>query len=266
MNITDYSQEFDASSYLFVEFSSPGGVDDYKHTMHEFAVKKLHDFFLKKSFSSSTSELKVLDFGCGPVIANVISAARVATEVVLAEYTEEGRSAVQMWLKKDPNAFDWSPYFKYVVQTLEGGTAEAAEEREKRLRSIMKGVVHCDITQATPIEIDYQGPYDVVISCLCISDACKTTDDFLKAVGKLATLVKSKGHLLLSFVEPNKETNGADFNYKIGDKTYRALAVDRTFIQSALRNYFNNITVEFLPTANEEIGMLGVTFFIACKQ
>ena len=269
-NSTDYSQGFDVSSYLFEGFSSPGGVcktddvhDEIEHTIHGFAVKNLHDFFLKKALSSSTSDFRVLDFGCGPVIANVISAARVATEVVLAEYTEEGRSAVQMWLEEDPNAFNWSPYFKYVVQTLEGGTVEATEEREKRLRSIMKGVVHCDITQATPIEIDYQGPYNVVISCFCILNACKTADDFLKAVGKLATLVKPKGHLLLSFVEP-KEKIGAN-NYKIGNKTYGALAVDRAFTQLALRNYFNEITVEFLPMANFE-NMLGTTFFVARKQ
>ena len=268
MSDTDYSQEFDIGSYLIEGFSSPGDTcdidgDEIEHTMHDFAVKNLHNFFQKKSLSSSTSEFKVLDFGCGPVVANVISAARVATEVVLAEYTEEGRSAVRMWLEEDPNAFNWSPYFKYVVQTLEGGTVEATEEREKRLRSIVKGVVHCDITQAQPIEIGYQGPYDVVISCLCILNACKTTDDFLKAVGKLATLVKSKGHLLLSFVEP-KEAIGVD-NYKIGNKTYSALAVDRTFIQSALRNDFDEITIEFLPMANFK-DMLGTSFFVACKQ
>ena len=274
MTSTDYSQEFDVGSYLIEGFSSPGGTNDegaraftvdeeIKHTIHDFAVKNLHNFFQKKSLSSSTSEFKVLDFGCGPVIANVISAARVATEVVLAEYTEEGRSALRMWLEEDPNAFNWSPYFKYVVQTLEGCTAEAAEERKKRLRSIVKGVVHCDVTQqGPPIEIGYQGPYDVVISCFCITNACKTTDDFLKAVDKLATLVKSNGYLLLCSVE-SKET-GAE-NYTIGNKTYSALAVDCTFTQSALRNYFNEITVEFLPMANFQ-DMLGTSFYVTCKQ
>ena len=155
---TAYSQEFDVGSYLIKGFgSSPGSAgyngDEIQPTLHDFAVKNLRDFFQKKSVLSSISEFKVLDFGCGPVIANVISAARVATEVVLAEYTEEGRSAVRMWLEEDPNAFNWSPYFKYVVQTLEGGTAEAAKEREKRLRSITKGVVHCDITQARPLRL-----------------------------------------------------------------------------------------------------------------
>ena len=274
MIVMNYSaQEFDVESYL-MGFSPPETDDDeskgtiftedeeIQHTVHNFAVKNLHDFFLKKSLSSSTSEVKVLDFGCGPVIANVISAARVATEVVLAEYTEEGRSAVRMWLENDPNAFNWSPYFKYVVQTLEGGTVEVAEERKKRLRSIVKGVVHCDITQAPPIETDYQGPYDVVISCLCISNACKTTDDFLKAVGKLATLVKAEGHLLLCCVE-SKEI-GVE-NYKIGNKTYSALAIHCTFTQSALRNYFNDVTVEFLPMTKFKY-VMGTTFYVACKQ
>ena len=122
--IQNYSQEFDVGSYLIKGFGTS-----------RLCGEEFTRFFFQKSVLSSISEFKVLDFGCGPVIANVISAARVATEVVLAEYTEEGRSAVRMWLEEDPNAFNWYLYFKYVVQTLEGGTAEAAEEREKRLRS-----------------------------------------------------------------------------------------------------------------------------------
>ena len=145
--------------------------------------------------------------------------------------------------------------------------AQTDETRRSFLRPwtpgtrLTKGVVRCTLRHHTgpAIEIVYQGPYDVVISCLCILNRCKTTDDFLKAVGKLATLVKSKGHLLLSFVEP-KKVIGVD-NFKIGNKTYNALAVDRTFMQSALRNHFDEIAVEFFPMPNYK-EMLGATFLL----
>ena len=68
-----------------------------------------------------------------------LAMARVASKIVLAEYrTEQGRAAVRSWLDNNPNSFNWSPFHKYVVQTLEGCSAKAAEEREKRLRSIVK--------------------------------------------------------------------------------------------------------------------------------
>ena len=261
---TDYSIDFDVDSYLVSRFTSPGHesyTGDYEHQMRDFAIQKLQEFFQSKSFSSNCS---VLDYGSGPVIANVISAARVATEVVLAEYTEKGRSALRLWLDKDPNAFNWSPYMEYVVQKLERGTAHEVAEREKRLRSIVKAVVHCDITQDPPIEKGYRGPYDVVMSLLCISVECKSNEDYLKAISKLANLVKSGGYLLLYLDEP-KDSSGI-VTYSIGNKTYDSYIVDPSFVQSALeKNNFQEITVESLPTEAYE-HMSGTAFYTACKK
>ena len=199
------------------------------------------------------------------MIANVITAARVASEIVLAEYTEEGRAAVRSWLDNSPNSFNWSPFHKYVVQTLESGSAEAAEEREKRLRSIVKAVVECDIAQDPPIRDGYQGPYDAVISCLCLTTACKTKEEFVRAVHKVSALVKPGGCLLFSMVEPKDTT--LHFHYPIGDKTYVQFINDRSFVESTFGNNFQEVTIKQLPAdatmANRGINC--VLFFTAWK-
>ena len=46
----------------------------------------------------------MLDYGCGPVIANVISAAGIGSDIILAEYTEKSRQAIQQWLDSEPSA------------------------------------------------------------------------------------------------------------------------------------------------------------------
>ena len=38
--------------------------------------------------------------------------------IVFGEYTERNREVLQMWLDKEPDAFDFTPFFKYVVQDL----------------------------------------------------------------------------------------------------------------------------------------------------
>ena len=209
----------------------------------------------------------MLDYGCGPVLANVISAAKVATEIVLAEYTEEGRSAVQQWLKKDPNAFDWSPYCKYIVQTLEDGSVHEAKLREKRLRDIVKAVVPCDIALDPPIETGYEGPYDVVICCLSIGNVSKTNEDFDKEIRRIATLVKSGKHLLMYLVE-SKDMNECYVHYSIGDKKYTEMKVDHPFVQTTLDKYFCEITVNKFSTdaawATSQ-NVLGTMFFTARK-
>ena len=86
-----------------------------------FKLKRLHEFY--QSYLSA-AKLKILDIGTGPSIANIISAAPHAAEIVLSEYTEANRSALLQWLNSDANAFDWTHILKYVVVDLEGKAEE----------------------------------------------------------------------------------------------------------------------------------------------
>ena len=70
-------------------------------------------------FQSLPQGIKVLDYGSGPSILATISAASKASEIVLSDYTERNRDAINQWLKKDAEAVDWSPHFSYVVEKLE---------------------------------------------------------------------------------------------------------------------------------------------------
>ena len=78
-----------------------------------------------------------------------ISSARNATEIVLSEYTERNRAALQLWIMMngDPKAHDFSQYFKYVVQDLEGRSEKEAFERQEKLQRVVKAIVSCDITE-----------------------------------------------------------------------------------------------------------------------
>ena len=42
-----------------------------------------------------------------------------------SDYVKASRDEVLLWKNKDLNAHDWSPYFKRVVQSLEGQTSPA---------------------------------------------------------------------------------------------------------------------------------------------
>ena len=79
----------------------------------------------------SGCELKVLDFGSGPVVQNSINAAAFACEVVFSDISSANRKAIQKWLDGDADAFNWSPHFG---KRREGGKRERAEN-EKDLKS-----------------------------------------------------------------------------------------------------------------------------------
>ena len=107
-----------------------------------FKLKQLHEFY--QSYPS-TAKLKILEIGAGPSIANTVSAAPHAAEIVPSEYTEANRSALLQWLNNDPNAFDWIHIFKCFVVDLEGKTEEAIPTRAELVRIVVKAVVLCDV-------------------------------------------------------------------------------------------------------------------------
>ena len=207
--------------------------------LRDFVIGKVHEFFQATKFDivEPRESLKVLDYGCGPVIAHVISAAGIdTTEIVLAEFVDECRMEVQLWLDKDPSAWDWTPYIKYVVQILEGNDDEREIiQRELNLRKSIKAVVPCDISQDPPIAEGFAGlQYDVVMSILCLESACKTKDEYKAAVRKLTSLVKPGGYLVLYCSLKTMESRYG--HYHVGENKFTFLGVTLEFVLESLKD------------------------------
>ena len=145
--------------------------------------------------------LKVLDYGCGPAIINVMSAARKASEIILAEYTEQSRKYLHQWLNGDETVFDWSTHSKFVVQELEGKSEKEVKERQDLVRKLVKAVVHCDITQEPPIEPGYDNVYDVVICSLVFEGTAHDSKEYAAYIARVGNLVKNGGTFLIYGVE-----------------------------------------------------------------
>ena len=60
--------------------------------------------------------------------------------------------------------------------------------RKQDMLKAIKAIVPCDITQDPPIAKGYEGPYDVVMSMLCLETACRTRVEYTAAVKRLATI------------------------------------------------------------------------------
>ena len=201
----------------------------------------------------------------------MVSVASVASSIVLADYTEENRDAVQRWLSGDSTAFNWDPYLKYIVETLEELPSDEVEKRKAVIRSAVKAIVSCDITQEQPIEEGYEGPYNIVITSLCLDTVCQSESEYKQAISKIAKLVKLGGHLLLYSTE--SESSGQLIPYTIGSEVFYDLSLSRSFVQSTLEKVGFHITSVHKCQANLEdysfvqtVGLVGTMFFIAQKK
>ena len=216
-------EPFDTESYLKSRFDAVNLSDRVL-----FQLENYHE-----SFQSLPHSLRVLDYGTGPVILSVISAARYASEIVLSDISESNREALRKWLRKDVTAFDWSSYIDHVVQKLEGQGEKEAREREERLREVVKDVAYCGIEEDPPIKTACRGPYDVVINNMCLGAACHTKEDFVKGVAKLAALLKPGG-MLLSMSSERKMDQCVAGYYTVGSQHLPALNITGEYIVGVL--------------------------------
>ena len=255
--MTTYAS-FNAEDYLRTRYCDISAKDRV-----QFQLDKLHVFF--QTFSS-TACLKVLDFGCGPVIQHSISAAAYASEIVLSDIALSCRTAITKWLRNDAEAFNWSPHFDYVVQSLEGKGEQEAREREEQLKQKVKGIVYCDVLADSPIESGFEGPYDVVLEMGCFQAASKSITDYKKAVQSAYNMLKPGGYLLHRGVDLKMDRNV--IHYTVDRQEFTCLCVTHQYAIEVMEEVgFSNNSVEICPvdplnTAeyNKKEGMIGYFF------
>ena len=214
-------EAFDADTYLKTTYFDVNRPDVFL-----FRMESLH-----RAYSDlQKSSLKVLDYGAGPTIFTVISAAQRASDITMADVVEGNRKALQKWLKRDPTAYNWSPFFDHVVRKLEGGCEEGARGREERVREIVKNVVHCDINADPPVERGFEGPYDVVMDSWCLAYACTTKEAYEKGITKLVGLLKAGGTLMI-FASQRTQPG----EYHVGSATFPSLPLSGEYVGRVLQ-------------------------------
>lgn len=82
--------------------------------------------------------LSFLDYGCGPALYPLISAAPHVSEITLADYPEANRKYVKENCS-DSRSGDWEKFFEYVVRNLE--RREEVDAVTKRVELVRKAVV-----------------------------------------------------------------------------------------------------------------------------
>ena len=241
----DYQAEFKSSAYYQTYYE--GSVRD----AFRFPIRCYHSTFE----SLSTAGLRVLDYGSGPSPWGVISAATKASEIVLSDYTDDNCKALRQWLEKDPGAFDWSPYFSYIVGEVEGKGEGEAEERKEQVRRLVKAVVHCDLTQDPPIESSYAQPYDVVICTLVLEVISQTPQEYKLAMLRLANLVKPGGLLLVYGAERKHSETQA--YYFVGEDKFPYLSVTAELAEQAMREAgMKDVVVERVLDGSQKLNIL----------
>ena len=235
----DYSK-FNALTYLRTRYSNPN------EERNEFYLRKFHEFYQKYHSHWDATNTRLLEYGGGPVIIPLISAAPFVSEIVFAEYAESCRKEVQLWKDNSPDAHNWTPYFHHVVNKLEGNAESgAAAAREHVLRSRISSVIPCNINADEQFILGSKGgqqPFDIISLNGCIEAAVKSHSDYQNCLAKLKGLLKAGGLLIgVAFL-------GSSW-YEVHSEQFQVFPLTEEFVVSS----FQQTGFTFLEKTTESI-------------
>lgn len=186
--------------YLKRRFTDPY---DKERGAHPFYLQTHHSFYQNFSKSWNADTAKFLEYGGGPVIYSLISAAPFFREITFSDYQQSNLDAVAAW-RDAQEGHNWTPYFKYTISDLEGCVdsdtvvRQRQEEARAKCKRILRGDLHASdilFSDSEPPE-DFQETFDVVSSNFCCDVAASTVEEYRTNIRRLGELVKPGGFLI----------------------------------------------------------------------
>ena len=187
----------DARSYLVSRYPATIFEEDQTKVMTPWNVLCYHKFFQKFHTEWNISTAILLDVGGGPCIYSHICAAPYVAEIYHSDYVKACRDEVLLWKNNDPNAYDWSPYFRHVVNTLEGqGSPSAVSKRKDMLHKVLKDTVFCDVN-ADVIAPAVSTKVNIITCNFCLDSSCGSMDGYISALERIYQMLTPRGFFVL---------------------------------------------------------------------
>ncbi|UJR38883.1 hypothetical protein I4U23_031551 [Adineta vaga] len=213
---TNFNTEGYLSSYMFFEMIPS----------FDILLKEMISIFVQNKERLGHSH--ALEFGGGPALYSSFLLAQYVDSIHFTDYTPSNLKAVEQWISREEDAHDWSELFETILQEYKQQSGDRTAELskwEERLRDALKkgGLLICGDVNAhnCPIldEKTNIDQYDIILSSLCLEDACLTQDVYKATVKRLYALLKHGGFILL--------THGRNQSfYTVIDKCFFALPVN----------------------------------------
>ncbi|KAF5927710.1 hypothetical protein HPG69_000616 [Diceros bicornis minor] len=190
----------------------------------------------------------------GPTIYQVLAACESFRDITLSDFTDRNWEELEMWLKKEPGAYDWTPVLRLAC--------DQWQEKEEKVRAVVKRVLKCDANLGNPLAPAVLPPADCVLTLLAMECACCSLDAYRTALCNLASLLKPGGHLVTTVTLRLT-------SYMVGKREFSCVALEKEEVEQAVLDAGFDIE-QFLhsPTCYSATNAAnaGVCFIVARKK
>lgn len=143
----------------------------------------------------------LLEFGNGPTLYSLITAARTASWIHCCDYNSASLDEVLCWLAHDSSAFDWRNFTICALEYEKGegeghGESPSEEEIQARhdlIRQRIRKLSRCDAFADDMLLGESMGPYGVVANTFCLDSITHDRREWMDLNRKLASLVEKDG-------------------------------------------------------------------------
>ncbi|XP_078496380.1 nicotinamide N-methyltransferase-like [Lissotriton helveticus] len=188
----------------------------------------------------STADVKgdsLIGLSFGPYIYYTLPACEYFNEITFACADDNSIQKIQKWLKKEPDALDWSHIIKKICELQ--GSGETWNEKECMLKRKVKRVLKHDVTSSNPLSPVILPQADCLLLAHCLEHFVTDKKSFCEALKNISSLLKTGGHLIMSAMLE------ATF-YMCGDFKFPIFYMNEDFLKDALIEAGYDIQEEYI--------------------
>jgi phenylethanolamine N-methyltransferase len=158
-----------------------------------------HLNWLAKAYADVTGDLTLLEFGGGPTLYQLMSAAAKVKEIHFSDYLESNLTEVKKWKNRESNAFNWNKVTATALLA-EGitPTTDAINAREEILREKITKFSFCNAFQKNPLGSDAVVQYDIVNTHFVAESITDNRDEWKQIFANISSCVKPGGKLVMA--------------------------------------------------------------------
>lgn len=168
---------------------------------------------------------RMLEFGGGPALYSIISAAKCANLIHFTDYNSACLAEVQLWLQSDAGMFDWMMFVREALRCESGVRRPPSKrsilQREALIRHRRWVLSRCDAFEDDPLLGSGLGRYGIVATNFCLEGITNDRLVWKRSMAKLAALVADEGLLVTVSLAHASGWTVADFQ---GPAVYLELA------------------------------------------
>ena len=161
-------------------------------------------YFFAEVYKHCRPTDRMLEFGGGPTVYQLISPAAYVGEIHYSDYLQSNLDYVLRWMQNDLQAWNWDEYIRKTLQIETPQcvpTSQDIQQRKELIQTKVTRFLHCNALDPNPLlDPRFQNYYDVIGMSYCIEGIVSEKLKWKEAFANVTSLLKPGGTLVMNAI------------------------------------------------------------------